>query len=365
MILKKIAYYFNQISESMDAEVALKNENQFFSVLASITMYVGSIASFLTLYFVNHEELWFVFKGSFILFLFATSFIVFSHLKNEKLKMYVFAIIISLISVYSFFEYFNIIGPAVSTITFLLLISILIYSRVEVLIIFLITTVILNIFTWKLQSNFTNWDAYYSSHTIIILIISFTVIGVFRVFKSRQKKIIEQYKIIRFSEEKLAATLSSVGDGVITVNNLGKIDYLNPIAENLTGWSLKEAIGQPFEIVFRIINELSREMVESPVEKALLLKEIVKLANHTILVSKDGLERVIEDTAAPIITKEGTVDGVILVFRDISEKKEKHSQIEYLSYHDHLTGLYNRRFFDEELSRLDQERNLPISFNYS
>jgi diguanylate cyclase (GGDEF)-like protein len=88
---------------------------------------------------------------------------------------------------------------------------------------------------------------------------------------------------------------------------------------------------------------------------------IIGLANHTTLISKDGTERSIADSAAPIKDKDGTTQGVILVFRDITEEKHRQDQIYYMSYYDSLTGLYNRRFFEEEIKKIDTERNLPIS----
>lgn len=167
------------------------------------------------------------------------------------------------------------------------------------------------------------------------------------------------------AKEKLLATLISVGDGVISVDNKGNIEFMNPVAERLTGWSLEDAIGLPIEKVFRIISEYTRQTVDSPVRAVFEKEEIVELANHTLLISKDGQEKPVEDTAAPIRDENGRVDGCVLVFRDFSERKEKQRHIEYLSYHDQLTGLYNRRFFEEELKRLDHADNLPLSIVYA
>ncbi len=170
---------------------------------------------------------------------------------------------------------------------------------------------------------------------------------------------------LRSSEEKLYTTLFSVGDGVIAVDRDQRVEFLNPIAEQLTGWTCAEAIGEPMERVFDIVNELTGEPVASPVGQVFKKGEIVELANHTQLISKDGTRRAIEDTAAPIRDRNGDITGCVLVFRDFSEKKEKQRRIEFLSYHDQLTGLYNRRFFDEELERLDRKRNLPLSIIYA
>ncbi len=159
----------------------------------------------------------------------------------------------------------------------------------------------------------------------------------------------------------LEITLSSVGDGVISCDRNGKIVFFNRVAEELTGWKIEEVKGRNIEEVFNIIDEFTREKRESIIKKVIESKHKNELEENTILISKDGIERPIEDSAAPIIEENGEIDGVVLVFRDFSAKKLKLNQIEYLSYHDQLTGLFNRRFYEEELMRLDTERNLPLS----
>lgn len=167
------------------------------------------------------------------------------------------------------------------------------------------------------------------------------------------------------NKKKLEATLTSVGDGVFAVDTEQNIVFMNPVAQRLTGWKFDEVKHKSIRNVFRIINEYTREMVPSPIVQVFERGEIVELANHTLLVTKYGNEIPIEDTAAPILNETGTVTGCVLVFRDSSERKERQRRIEYLSYHDQLTELYNRRFFEEELRRLDVERNFPLSIVYA
>lgn len=167
------------------------------------------------------------------------------------------------------------------------------------------------------------------------------------------------------SRKELEATLVSVGDGVIVVDMDYHITFLNPVAQRLMGWSMEEVTGREVGEVFNIINEYTRKTVISPIDLVFERHEIVELANHTLLIAKDGTEIPIEDTAAPIIDGAGKVTGCVLVFRDSSKQKEKQKQIEYLSYHDQLTGLYNRRFFEEEFRRLDVERNFPLAIIYA
>lgn len=120
--------------------------------------------------------------------------------------------------------------------------------------------------------------------------------------------------------EILQVTLASIGDAVITTDTDGNVRYLNDVAERLTGWS-NEAVGQPLSTVFRIVNEETRQPVESPAIRALREGTVVGLANHTILIRKDGGELAIDDSAAPIKDEHGFLSGCVLIFRDVSERR--------------------------------------------
>lgn len=122
-------------------------------------------------------------------------------------------------------------------------------------------------------------------------------------------------------KERLDVTLRSIGDAVIATDTNGKIVIFNKIAEELTGWSYEEALGQPLTEIFNIINEKTREKCENPIDKVMETNSIVGLANHTVLIARDGTERVIEDSGAPIRNRYGNVIGVVLVFRDVTEAK--------------------------------------------
>ncbi|MGD9940326.1 MAG: PAS domain S-box protein [Clostridia bacterium] len=121
-------------------------------------------------------------------------------------------------------------------------------------------------------------------------------------------------------KEHLRVTLRSIGDAVIATDIEGKVDFLNDVAENLTGWSQDTAKGRPLTEVFRIINAFTRQKCENPVDKALREGTIVGLANHTVLIAADGKEYQIADSAAPIRDSSETVIGVVLVFRDVSDE---------------------------------------------
>jgi PAS domain S-box-containing protein len=123
------------------------------------------------------------------------------------------------------------------------------------------------------------------------------------------------------SEEKMRTTLKSIGDAVIATDASGRIELMNPIAEKLTGWTLADAAGKLLKDVFPIFNEQTREPVRSPVDLVLKSGKSVELANHTILLSKDGCEIPITDSGAPIKDRSGTISGVVLVFRDQTKER--------------------------------------------
>jgi len=156
-------------------------------------------------------------------------------------------------------------------------------------------------------------------------------------------------------------TLISIGDGVMVVDQERKVTMLNKVAEKLTGWTAKEAEGKNYKEVFVLSHEEEGQTIDDPIEKVFETNKIQEFGNHAILTSKDGRKLYIEDSAAPIKNNMNVTSGVVLVFRDVTEKKEQRKKIEYLSFHDSLTGLYNRMFYEQELKRLDTENNLPIS----
>jgi len=121
--------------------------------------------------------------------------------------------------------------------------------------------------------------------------------------------------------EVFRVTLRSIGDAVITTDIEGRITYVNKVAESLTGWAHKDALGRPLERVFQIVNELTRKPVESPATRALREGVVVGLANHTVLIQKDGKECPIDDSAAPIRDELGHVSGCVLIFRDVTAQR--------------------------------------------
>lgn len=137
--------------------------------------------------------------------------------------------------------------------------------------------------------------------------------------------------VIAEQSERLRTTLASIGDAVITTDFEGRITNVNAVAESLTGWTKEEATCQPLDVVFRLVNEETRQAVSSPATRALKEGVIVGLANHTVLIGKDGTEHPIDDSAAPIRCKDGQIVGCVLVFRDVTQRR--HLEKENASRH--------------------------------
>ena len=157
----------------------------------------------------------------------------------------------------------------------------------------------------------------------------------------------------QLKQEKILAevTLASIGDAVITTDAQGRVTFLNAAAALLTGWATDEAVGRPVSEVFHIVNEFSRERVLSPVDEVIANGTKVNLANHTVLIARDGTEYNIDDSAAPIMGDDGILHGCVLVFHDVTEKHQAKQLLEWRAVHDVLTGLPNRILLADRFER--------------
>ncbi|HWR20559.1 MAG TPA: EAL domain-containing protein, partial [Verrucomicrobiae bacterium] len=152
-------------------------------------------------------------------------------------------------------------------------------------------------------------------------------------------------------KERAQVTLNSIGDAVLTTDLLGTVTYMNLVAEAMTGWSRERALGRPLSEVFKIIDGTTRQAAANPAERAIEEDRTVGLAADSVLVSCDGLEFAIEDSAAPIHNRDGRVAGAVIVFHDVSETRAMALKMSYLAQHDFLTGLPNRALLTERLSQ--------------
>ncbi|MGC3980312.1 MAG: EAL domain-containing protein [Steroidobacteraceae bacterium] len=158
------------------------------------------------------------------------------------------------------------------------------------------------------------------------------------------------YEEALFREKESAQiTLQSIGDGVITTDAHGQVEYLNPIAESLTGWRVEDAMGRSIDEVFRGFHEETCEPLENPLAVAIRRTHSIKSVRPTLLIRRDGNELYIESCASPIRDGAGSVSGGVLVFHDVSESRELNRKLSYHASHDILTGLVNRREFEQRL----------------
>lgn len=159
-------------------------------------------------------------------------------------------------------------------------------------------------------------------------------------------------RLLDEERERLSITLYSIGDGVITTDAKSNVVLMNGVAEQLTGWMLEEAVGKPLDQVFNIVHQQSRRTLANPAERALAEQRIVGLPNHTLLLSRDGGEYLIEDSTAPIRSREEKVVGAVVVFHDVTEQRRKIEEaFAFNATHDPLTGLLNSTEFNARLNR--------------
>ena len=158
-------------------------------------------------------------------------------------------------------------------------------------------------------------------------------------------------KTIRQEKELAQVTLQSIGDAVITTDWAGRVQYINPVAEKLTGWKTLEARGRVLPEVFCIIDENSRAAAENPVEAVWRSGQIVELINRTVLITRDGTEYAIDVSAAPIGIHQGIMIGTVLIFRDNTQSRSLAHQLSWQATHDTLTKLVNRRGFEQHLAK--------------
>ncbi len=160
------------------------------------------------------------------------------------------------------------------------------------------------------------------------------------------------YEEALFREKESAQiTLQSIGDGVVTTDAEARVQYLNPVASDLTGWRLDDAVGRSIDEIFRGFHEETCEPIENPVGVAMRRNRPIKSVRPALLIRRDGNELYIESTAAPIRDPLGNVTGGVLVFHDVSESRELNRRLSYAASHDILTELVNRREFEERLGR--------------
>lgn len=167
--------------------------------------------------------------------------------------------------------------------------------------------------------------------------------------------------------ERAQLTLNSIGDAVACTDGSGRLTFLNPVAERMTGWTWAEAAGRPMDEVFRIVDASSRIAVPNPLEVAAGRDRTVYLPLNAVLLRRDGSEIPIEDSAAPIRDHDGRPDGAVIVFRDVTAARLRVQNLAHKAQHDELTGLPNRLLLHDRLRQevaLTQRRGSQIAVLY-
>lgn len=172
------------------------------------------------------------------------------------------------------------------------------------------------------------------------------------------KKLMEES--LHLEKEIFKTTLMSVGDGIIATDVHGRVTIMNQVAEQLTGWTQKEAMGRKLELILSLRKDKTLEDLGNLALEA-IQEERVLMLQDLLITTRNGLLVPIEESAAPIRDSSGEITGAVIVFWDITDKREKQKQVEYLSFHDHLTGLYNRRYMEMIIRRMDEAQIRPLA----
>lgn len=167
--------------------------------------------------------------------------------------------------------------------------------------------------------------------------------------KANARKTIEEALLIE--KERAEVTLNCIGDAVICTDISGNITFLNPVAAQMTGWALEDAVGRPMGETFEIVDAFSRELIVDPMTKASSQNRVGDLPANCVLISRDGHEIFIEDSVAPIHDREGRVTGAVIVFRDVTATVKLEEQLTHSAEHDFLTGLPNRLLLNDRVSQ--------------
>lgn len=192
----------------------------------------------------------------------------------------------------------------------------------------------------------------YRQARILMLMLSAMTIGLgLAIAVSVARRVNRADLALQQEKERALATLHSIADGVISTDGAGRVEFLNPVAERLTGWTTQDAAGRRLPEIFPILHDATREPVPNPVTRALAGREVVTADTDIVLANRRGIEHAVELAATPIRSAIGGILGAVLVFRDVTEVRALAREISYQASHDTLTGLLNRREFEKRLQQ--------------
>ncbi|MCG5061726.1 MAG: EAL domain-containing protein [Limnoraphis sp. WC205] len=170
---------------------------------------------------------------------------------------------------------------------------------------------------------------------------------------------------LRDQSQWLSTILDSIADAVIATDKTGKVNFINPVAEELTGWSSDEAVGKSLTDIFNVIHEDSRHSIQHLVLKAIEEGQTLTLSEPILLIQRNGREIPIDDSVAPIFYSQNEIQGSVLVFRDITQQKMNTEKLQYQAFHDPLTGLLNRHGFMKRLQEADNHHLINPDFTFA
>jgi len=186
-------------------------------------------------------------------------------------------------------------------------------------------------------------------------------LDIIKLFAARAAAELERKRIVTgtlLEKERAQITLQSIGDGVITTGSTGAIDYMNPVAETLTGWRFHQAMGMSMEAILHLEDEVSGRVIPDPVKRCLGEKRVISPKTDNVLISRNGDRYSIQGTAAPMLNAQGSSIGAVLVFKDVSASRRMQKMMVHQATHDSLTGLVNRSEFEERLMKaIDSAHN--------
>lgn len=220
-------------------------------------------------------------------------------------------------------------------------------------------------FPFLINDQPSGWQvAKYLGLLLIPIVFIFLLVSFYTVrnqVKSKTKELRVASLQLTFERNKYYSTLVAIGEGVLVVNHQGMIEIINPIAKNMFGVSIEESIDKHYSEIIKLKTTLNESLYVDPIQKVFENKTAYSSNGEILYVLSQNQKIFLEVKATVIKDSNDEIINIVVVFTDISSIKDSISQIEYLSYHDSLTGLYNRRFFEEEMKRLDMSRSYPLT----
>lgn len=368
MKIQNIPDIIIKMNEVNEDKILLKYENILARMICSLILLIGSILNFVVIYLICHQNIKEVLINSFFLLGSSLLFELFSRIsKNERLKSHIFSALLSAVLVFMVLRFYYLIGATVWTISTILIIISMARIKKSMLIIITLTTFLLNMYVWYKSPPFHMGTNYYVAQIVSLAILFVVIAGIHEIIINRFKKIHEQFDyilnskniLLDSSEHTFKTIFEESSDGIFIIKNHRFIDCNPAAAEMLECDSREGVIGKFPWNVSPIIQPDGKVSKEKAAQIIQTIQTTRKIKFEWWFEKIDGEILPTEVMMTSIVLKGEKVLHALC--RDISERKKMENELEYISYHDTLTGLYNRRFYEEELKRFDTVTNLPLT----